>query len=155
MAKRIQVDHKTSEIVGKILNKKGQLIPLQIFLDTGSTATILLKHFVQPGTPKVYKEQTTTWTTMGSNFVTHQKQQIQFRLTEFNTSKIVTWSCQIDEMTNRKKAQYDQIIDTDQMTELGIDLNFSTNKMSWEGVDIPMRPKTKLPIKRLPPQFII
>ena len=42
---------------------------------------------------------------------------------------------------NRKLAQYDMIIGTDLMTELGIGINFSSNKMSWEGVDIPMRPK--------------
>jgi hypothetical protein len=144
MAKRIKVDHKTTEIVGEIHNKKGQLVPLRILLDTGSTATILLKHFVQPSTSKVYKGQTTTWKTMGGNFVTRQKRQIQFRLTEFNTSKIVTWPCHIDETTNRKTAQYDMIIGTDLMTALGIVINFSTNKMSWEGVDIPMRPKNQI-----------
>jgi transposase InsO family protein len=144
MAKRAKVDHKTTEIVGEIRNKKGQLVPLRILLDTGSTATILLKHFVQPGTPKVYKGQNTKWKTMGGNFVTRQQRQIQFRLTEFNTSKIVTWPCHIDETTPRKNAQYDMIIGTDLMTELGIDINFSTNKMSWEGVDIPMRPKNQI-----------
>jgi transposase InsO family protein len=141
MAKKAKVDHKTTEIVGEILDRKGQLVPLRILLDTGSTATILLKHFVQPGTPKAYKGQKTTWRTMGGNFVTRQRRQVQFRLSEFNKSKILTWTCHIDETTNRKLAQYDMIIGTDLMTELGIDINFSSNKMSWEGVDIPMCPK--------------
>jgi hypothetical protein len=130
---------KSIEIVGEIRNKKGRIL-----LDTGSTATILLKHFVPSGTSKVYKGQKTKWTTMGGNFVTRQQRQIQFRLTEFNMSKIVTWPCHIDETTQRKNAQYDMIIGTDLMTELGIDINFSTNNMSWEGVDIPMRPKNQI-----------
>ena len=78
MAKKAKVDHKTTEIVGEILDWKGQLVPLQILLDTGSTATILLKHFEQPGTPKAYKGQKSTWRTMGGNFVTQQRRQIQF-----------------------------------------------------------------------------
>ena len=140
-AKRVKVDHKTTEIVGEILDRKGQLVPVRILFDTGSTATILLKQFVHPSTTKVCDGQKTQWTTMGGKFVTRQQRHIQFRLSEFNTSKIITWNCHIDETSDPTKAQYDMIIGTDLMTELGIDINFSTNKMSWEGVDIPMRPK--------------
>ena len=106
MAKRVKVDHKTTEIVGEIIDRKRNLVPLRILLDTGSTATILLKHFVQPGTPKVYQGQKTTWTTMGGKFVTRQKRQIQFRLSEFNTSKIVTWTCHIDRKSTRLNSSH-------------------------------------------------
>ena len=66
--------HRTTEVVGKIINRDGELVPIQILLDTGTTATIILKNFVERGKASSYKNpKLTQWNTMGGNFTTKQK----------------------------------------------------------------------------------
>jgi hypothetical protein len=43
--------------------------------------------------------------------------------------------------TLHKDAQYDMIIGADLLSELGIELNFNTQRMIWEGIEIPMKDK--------------
>ena len=59
---------------------------------------------------------------------------IEFCLTEFSATKIVTWKCHVDESTNRR---YDIIIGRDLLTTLGLDLKFSKNIII--GVEIPYK----------------
>jgi hypothetical protein len=63
---------------------------------------------------------------------------MEFRLPEFSLNKAITWSCQVDESTNQKFAQYDMIIGDDLMQELGIDLLYSKHVMVWENNEVPM-----------------
>ena len=60
---------------------------LRILLDTGASATIILKDAIRDLNGPVLKEQTTTWNTVGGQFVTTLKSEIQFTLSEFSTSK--------------------------------------------------------------------
>ena len=41
----------------------------------------------------------------------------------------------------RKNALYDMIIGADLLSELGIEINFNTQHIVWEGVEIPMKEK--------------
>ena len=41
-------------------------------------------------------------TTVGGQFVTTLKHEIQFTLSEFSTSKVIQWECHIDTKTLRK-----------------------------------------------------
>ena len=57
--KRHKSSHKATEVVGEITNRDGELVPIRVLLDTGTTSTILLRKFVhkirtnkaQPGRP--------------------------------------------------------------------------------------------------------
>jgi hypothetical protein len=64
---------------------------------------------------------------------------MEFRLPEFSLNQYITWSCQVDESTDTKLAQYDMIIGDDLMQELGIDLLFSKHLMVWENNEVPMK----------------
>ena len=77
----------------------------------------------------------------GGQFVTTLQREINFTLPEFSTSKDITWTCHEDSNTLRKNAQYDMIIGADLLSELGIELNFNTQRMIWEGIEIPMKDK--------------
>ena len=60
--------------------------------------------------------------------------------TEFSTSKIIQWVCHEDAKTLvRKNAQYDMIIGADLLSELVIAINFSTQRIVWKGIEIPMK----------------
>jgi hypothetical protein len=56
-------------------------------------------------------------------------------------SKIVQWVCHEDAYTLHTSSQYDMIIGTDQLSELGFKINFNTQRIMWEGVEIPMKEK--------------
>ena len=72
---------------------------LRILLDTGASATIVLKDAIWGLNGPVLKEQTTTWNTVGGQFVTTLKSEIQFTLSEFSTSKVIQWECHVDNKT--------------------------------------------------------
>ena len=114
---------------------------LRILFDTGASATIILKDAIWGLSGPVLKEQHTKWNTVGGQFVTTLQREINFTLPEFSTSKDITWTCQEDSNTLRKNAQYDMIIGADLLSELGIELYFNTQRMIWEGIEIPMKDK--------------
>ena len=55
--------------------------------------------------------------------------------------KVILWICHEDSNTRRKNAQYDMIIGADLLSELGIEINFNTQRIIWEGIEIPMKDK--------------
>ena len=84
-------------------------------------------------------DKPTKWKTMGGNFTTHKKANIEFQIPEFSTNKTITWKAHVDEFTIRQKAQFDLIIGSDLMSELKLDLCYSTQEIKWDGLAIPMK----------------
>lgn len=141
--KKQKQQHRTTEIVGEVLGGK-DLSLLRILLDTGASSTIILRDAIPIGIGHKRDAQVTHWHTMGGHFVTQCRREITFRLPEFSSSKTITWCCHEDKVTKRVKSQYDMVIGIDLMTELGIDINFSTSRISWEGTEIPMKLKNQV-----------
>jgi hypothetical protein len=139
-SKRQKQNHKTTEIVGEVIGT-GKPGIVRILLDTGASATIILKDAIRGLTGPVFQSTPTKWHTMGGQFVTKLQREIQFKLPEFSTSKIIHWVCHKDTNTLRRNAQYDMIIGADLLSELGAELNFNTQRIIWEGVEIPMKEK--------------
>jgi hypothetical protein len=76
--KRQKVEHYSAEIIVEIVDSKNNLVPIRALLDTGTSETILLKHFLSPNSPKGYKGAPVTWKTLGGKFTTHRRAKIQF-----------------------------------------------------------------------------
>jgi hypothetical protein len=142
-SKRQKQNHKTTEIVGEVIGT-GKPGIVRILLDTGASATIILKDAIRGLTGPVFKSTPTKWYTMGGQFVTKLQREIKFKLPEFSTSKIIHWVCHEDTNTLRRNAQYDMIIGADLLSELGVEINFNTQRIIWEGVEIPLPRKTQL-----------
>ena len=70
--KRQKLSHKTTKVVGKVHGTDENGI-LRILLDTGASVTIILKDAIRDLNGPVLKEQTTTWNTVGGQFVTTLK----------------------------------------------------------------------------------
>jgi Retroviral aspartyl protease len=138
--KRQKLCHKTTEVMRQVHGTDSDGI-LRILLDTGASATIILKDAIRGLTGPVLKEQPTKWTAVGGQFVTHLQREVKCTLPESSTSKVIQWICHEDSNTLRKNAQYDMIIGADLLSELGIELNFSTQRIIWEGIEIPMKDK--------------
>ena len=112
-----------------------------ILLDTGASVTIILRDAIRGLTGQLHKETFTKWHTMGGNFLTKFKLEINLKLMGFSMWKIIQWECHVDTSIIHKTAQYDMIIGADLLSELGIEINFNTQWIVWEGVKIPMKEK--------------
>ena len=113
--KRLKPTPQSTEIVGEIKNREGDVRPIRILLDTGTSATIVLKRYVMRGSQRVSRNQKTKWTTMGGSFVTTQQRLLEFRFPEFHHHKTIEWTCHVDTKTDPREAQYDMIVGTDLM----------------------------------------
>jgi hypothetical protein len=116
---RRKQNQKTTEVVGKVIGT-GKPGIVRILLDTGASATIMLKDAVRGLNGPELKTTPTKWHTMGGKFVTKLQREIKFKLPVFSTSKIVRGVCHEDAHTLRTYLQYDMIIGTDLLSELGI-----------------------------------
>jgi hypothetical protein len=132
-------NHKTTEIVVEVRFNNGSVHLLRTLLDSGTSATMLLRKHVEPGRISKYKGNPVKWTTLGCVYTTKRKALMEFQLPEFSLNKSITWSCHVDETTDPKFAQYDMIIGDNLMQELGIDLLYSKQLMIWEENEVPMK----------------
>ena len=137
-SKKRKTKQKCTEFVGELLDQHGQLTPVRILFDTGCSASIILRPFVNR-ISKYKKPSRTKWSTMGGVFETRRKAQIEFKLPEFATNRSIKWAMHVDDRTDPTKAQYDMIIGSDLLTELGIDLSFSKKQVTWDDITIPMK----------------
>ena len=136
--KRLKTVHATSEVVGEIATAtKNSTRPLRILLDSGTSATIILKEFVSEMSK--FKHERTTWKTMGGNFQTRRKARISFKMIEFSHNKVVNWTAHVDDQTKPELAKYDMIIGSDLLSELKIDLLYSQQQIVWDEIAIPMK----------------
>jgi predicted aspartyl protease len=102
-------------------------------LDSGSSSTIIKKRFIK--NLRIYKKGGVKWKTAAGTLKTSEKAKIQFKLDELDESKIIEWNAHVTE----QQFSYDMIIGRDLLSELGININFKTNKVEWDDVSIPMK----------------
>lgn len=108
---------------------------IKILFDTGCDASIINKTFVKK--LKTKPHTTSKWNTKGGTFSTNRTVNCQFALPEFFKNREIKWTMYVDETTNLSR--YDMIIGRDLMTELGMDIKFSTGEMTWDNASIPLR----------------
>ena len=137
--KRRKKSHFTTEVVGEIVNRDGKITPIRCLLDTGTTASIILKPFAN--NVSRFKNSKTKWITMGGVFETRRKAQIEFKLPEFTHNKTVKWITHVDEITDPTKTQYDLIIGSDLMRELNIVIDYRQQHIVWDDVAVSMKQK--------------
>ena len=130
-----------TKVVGQIRDSTGELVPIRVLLDTGTTSTILLKKFVSPKMRKyrVNAKKSMTWNTLGGSFKTRHVSDVRFRLPEFSSHRTIDWRVHVDEHTDPDLARYDMIIGTDLLKELKMELSFKDNTMTWEEATISMK----------------
>jgi hypothetical protein len=142
--KRQKNSHPTTEVLGEMTDRHGRLRPVRILLDSGTTSTIVLREFIQNDHISSYKHKATLWGTLGGVFQTKRKALFQLKLPEFSGNKTISWTAHVDETTPADKAQYDVIIGSDLLEDLGIDLKYSDQTITWDGTSIPMKERGTL-----------
>jgi transposase InsO family protein len=142
--KKTKQVHYTAEIIVETMNREGQIVPINALLDTGTSSTIILRHFVKKGAVKSDKHRLQQWNTLGGKFFTKRQALIDFKFPELDNTKKVTWSCHIDESTTKANASYDMIIGMDLMTNIGIFVNTSSKTIDWHEASIPLKQRGQL-----------
>jgi hypothetical protein len=113
-SKRIKLKHEpekaqenvpvqyTADIIVEIKNRDGTLVPMRALLDTGTTATIILRQFVGKGRARTNTKKRTKWKTLGGTFTTNYESLLDFKFPEISTSKVVIWQAHVDDKTSSK-----------------------------------------------------
>ena len=92
----------------------------RILLDSGISSTIIMGKLTEKIKPK--KSTETMWESQSRKFTTSAKVNVEFCLTEFVATKIVTCKCHIAKSTN---SRYDMILGIYLLTALVLYLKFS------------------------------
>jgi len=137
LGKKPKMDHMSTEVVGQMVDVRGEILPVRVLLDTGSTSTIVLGKFAKTLDPPTGNP--VQWSTMGGKFATTRTASIKIKLPEFSTNKTITWTAHVDETSDPDTALFDLIIGVDLMEALGIEISFRENKITWDDVTIPMK----------------
>jgi hypothetical protein len=82
------------------------VVPIRALLDTGTTATIILREFVGKGRARTNTKKRTKWKKLGGTFTTNYESLLDFKFPELSTSKVVTLQARVDDKTSRKEMHY-------------------------------------------------
>ena len=143
--KKLKLKHVVPILLGTINTCLGKpkYEPVRILLDSGTSGSIVLQHYVKKLRLK-QSNKTTLWKTKGGTFMTEKECKILFQLPELDLTKIIEWTVHVDEKVTPADTHYDMIIGTDMLQELGIVLNFSTCEIQWDTASVPMRDRDLL-----------
>jgi hypothetical protein len=139
----VQVQY-TADIIVEIKNRDGTVLPMRALLDTGTTATIILREFVGKGRARTKTKKRTKWKTLGGTFKTNYESLLDFKFPEISTSKVVTWQAHVDDKTSSKEAAYDMIIGMDLIKSIGITVDCEQRCIRWGGTEIPLKTRNTL-----------
>jgi predicted aspartyl protease len=143
--KKAKKMHTSTAVVGLIyLNSKStQTRAIRVLVDTGASATVIIGDHCRK--LKLKRTEPTTWTTKAGKFTTNKKVTLKFLLPEFNSTKVISWSCHIDESATSSASRYDMIIGRDLLQEIGFIIDFNDYTMTWDEATIPMKEYNSLP----------
>jgi hypothetical protein len=120
------------------------VVPMRALLDTGTTATIILREFVGNGRAHTNTKKRTKWKTLGGTFTTNYESLLDFKFPEISTSKVVIWQAHVDDKTSSKEAAYDMIMVVDLMASIGITVDCEKRCIRWGGTEIPLKTRATL-----------
>ena len=125
---------------GSLLIRRGtpEYADVKILFDTGSSGTLVDHRLCKK--LKVNKEQATRWTTASGKFLTTSRVKVEFQLLEFFPERTIKWKAH-----SAKNLGHDMIIGQDLMQEIGLDILCSKQVLSWDGTEIPFRPRDAQP----------
>jgi hypothetical protein len=117
---------------------------MRALLDTGTTATIILREFVGKGRSRKNTKKITKWKTLGGTLTTNYESLLDFKFPEPITSKMVKWQAHVHDKTSCKEAAYDMIMGMDLMTSIGITVDCGQRCIRCGGTEIPLKTRNTL-----------
>ena len=139
-AKRAKITNELVPVVFAILNTrlgKESTKRISVLLDSGASSSVIHKDLVRK--LRMTKTSPTMWNTAAGPLNTSERVDIEFALPELSPSATIKATVHVHPA---KITRYDMIIGRDMLTELGIDVLFSTSTIEWGRMNasIPMKP---------------
>ena len=122
-------------IVFGLLRTSDCTTPLKILLDSGASSTLIKASKTQ--LLKKIQTESTKWTTSSGSFHTTYKVEVNIALPELSNNRTICTQVHVTPKLN----EFDMIIGHDLLSELGITLNFKTNSIQWDDIEIQMKPE--------------
>ena len=116
---------------------KPELTVIRALLDSGASESLVAEKHVRKLRVKETQGPATTWSTPAGEMKTRSKVKAQLSLPELHSKKLIEWRFHVAE----DMGAYDMIIGRDILSFLGIDISFSRQVISWEGAEMPFKPK--------------
>ena len=134
--KKVKLEHSVPIVFARMRTRKGQPKPvwIKILLDSGASGCIINKKLIKK--LKLKDSKKTSWNTAAGVFKTEGTAKIDMILPEFYESRLISWKAHV----TPQDCGYDMIVGRDLLQELGMNINFSTNSVEWEGATVPMKP---------------
>ena len=118
----------TTAVSATITTEEGEIIKLNVLLDTGSSKTLIKRKALSNAFFETHKlNKSTQWRTNTGTFNTKYEIPLTFTIPAFAPRKEITWKAQIDE-TEMNLHGFDLIIGRDLLQALRMDIRFSTNR---------------------------
>jgi hypothetical protein len=130
----------TTEFLITLVSPNNNSKPVRCLLDTGTTRSIVLKHYMSFSHHHYKNKTKTKWQTLSGTLTTSKIAAMQFIIPELSTSKQITWACHVDEVSSRDKVPYDIILGLDFLAELKFTLDFDQRLIRWGENQMPMTP---------------
>jgi transposase InsO family protein len=131
----------TTELIIELISPRKEVKPIRCLLDTGTTSSMILKNFVTLSQLVTKNKRPTTWKTLSGSLVTEKSAKLTFKIPELSTSKVVTWTCHVDETSERDQVPYDMILGLDFLIEMGFSLDFDSKTIKWGESRMEMLPQ--------------
>ena len=105
-------------------------------VDSGSSGTLIAEKHTKKLRVRQSNNKPTVWSTPAGEMTTRDKTKLQFTMPELHDKRLIEWNCHvIKDMGN-----YDMIIGRDLMSFLGMDVQFSSHEIVWDGACMPFKP---------------
>ena len=118
----------------KLTLGKPKTTRVKVLFDSGATGSVIFWSLTAK--LRVHNNEPHEFDTAAGLFQTKGTSKVQFRLPEFFDDRIIEHRFHI---TNQK-SNYDIIIGQDLLSQLKIDIKFSTMSINWDDAVVPMKP---------------
>jgi len=113
---------------------KPKPVTIRALLDSGGSGTLLTEKYAKKLKLKQSSSQQ-KWTTPAGELSTSRSAKAEFIIPELHDNRMITWKVHV----TKDLGAYDMIIGRDILTDLGIDIRFSTETIEWDDSQIPFK----------------
>ena len=113
---------------------KAKPVILRALLDSGGSGSLVTEKFTRKLRLSTVSSDT-VWTTPAGALNTSTKCKATFTIPELHDAVRIEWNLYV----TKDLGAYDMIIGRDMMSDLGIDIKFSSNSVIWNGAEVPMK----------------
>lgn len=121
----------TTELIVELTSPRKEVKHDCCLLDTRTTSSMILKNFVTLSQLVTKDKKPSTWKTLSGSLLTEKSAKLTFKIKELLTSNVMTWTCHVDETSERDQVPYDMILGLNFLIEMGFSLDFDSKTIKW------------------------